>query len=36
MDIDPRGETGYCDTISEKARALGGAVLEAIVAVYNQ
>jgi xanthine dehydrogenase accessory factor len=34
-DIDPRGEAGYCDTISEKARALGGAVLEAILAVYN-
>ena len=35
-DIDPRGEEGYCDTISEKARALGGAVLEAILAVYNR
>ena len=23
-DVDPRGEVGYCDTISEKARALGG------------
>ena len=34
-DIDPRGETGYCNTISEKARALGGAVLEAILAAYN-
>jgi xanthine dehydrogenase accessory factor len=34
-DIDPRGEAGYCNTISEKARALGGAVLEAILAVYN-
>lgn len=34
-DVDPRGEAGYCDTISEKARALGGAVLEAILAVYN-
>jgi xanthine dehydrogenase accessory factor len=35
-DVDPRGEAGYCDTISEKARALGGAVLEAIMAVYNR
>jgi len=35
-DVDPRGETGYCDTISEKARALGGAVLEAILSAYNQ
>ena len=35
-DIDPRGEAGYCDTISEKARALGGAVLEAILNVYNR
>ncbi|MEI6824622.1 MAG: selenium-dependent molybdenum cofactor biosynthesis protein YqeB [Desulfuromonadales bacterium] len=34
-DVDPRGETGYCTTISEKARALGGAVLEAILAAYN-
>ncbi|MCM2358358.1 MAG: selenium-dependent molybdenum cofactor biosynthesis protein YqeB [Geobacteraceae bacterium] len=35
-DIDPRGEAGFCDTISEKARALGGAVLEAVLAVYNR
>lgn len=35
-DIDPRGDAGYCDTISEKARALGGAVLEALLAAYNQ
>ena len=34
-DVDPRGEAGYCNTISEKARALGGAVLEAILAAYN-
>jgi xanthine dehydrogenase accessory factor len=34
-DIDPRGEAGYCDTLSEKARALGGAVLEAMLSVYN-
>jgi xanthine dehydrogenase accessory factor len=35
-DIDPRGIVGYCDTISEKARAIGGAVLEAILRVYNE
>ena len=35
-DVDPRGEVSYCDTISEKARALGGAALEAILAVYNR
>ena len=34
-DVDPRGEAGYCDTISEKARSLGGAVLEALLARYN-
>lgn len=31
-DIDPRGERGNCFTVSEKARALGGAVLEAVCA----
>jgi len=35
-DIDPRGEAGYCGTVSEKARALGGAVLEAILAAFNR
>ena len=35
-DIDPRNEVSYCDTISEKARALGGAVLEAILSYYNR
>lgn len=34
-DIDPRGQPGYCDTISEKARAIGGAALEAVLSVYN-
>lgn len=29
-DVDPRGELDNCYTISEKARALGGSVLEAI------
>jgi len=30
-DIDPRGKEEYCYTISDKARAIGGAVLEAIL-----
>jgi len=35
-DIDPRGKLEYCHTISDKARAIGGGVLEAIMHVYNQ
>ena len=35
-DVDPRGDAGYCPTVSEKTRALGGAVLEAILATYNR
>lgn len=34
-DIDPRGQVGYCYTISDKARAIGGGVLEAIMSRYN-
>jgi xanthine dehydrogenase accessory factor len=34
-DIDPRGEVSHLHTISDKARSLGGAVLEAILRVYN-
>ena len=30
-DVDPRGQEGYCWTITEKARALGGAVLLGIL-----
>jgi xanthine dehydrogenase accessory factor len=30
-DVDPRGEGRYCATVSDKARALGGAVLEAVL-----
>ncbi len=30
-DIDPRGEVEYCSTVSDKSRAIGGAVLEAIL-----
>jgi xanthine dehydrogenase accessory factor len=35
-DIDPRGKREYCFTISEKARAIGGGVLEAILHQFNQ
>jgi xanthine dehydrogenase accessory factor len=35
-DIDPRGDADYCHTISDKARAISGSVLEAILRVYNQ
>ncbi len=34
-DIDPRANKQYCTTISEKARAIGGSVLEAILKHYN-
>lgn len=34
-DIDPRGKKGFCFTISEKARAIGGAVLEGILRSYG-
>jgi xanthine dehydrogenase accessory factor len=33
-DIDPRGERAYCHTISEKALAIAGGVLEGILRVY--
>lgn len=32
-DIDPRGDAEYCYTISDKARAIGGGVLEAILEI---
>jgi len=35
-DIDPRGIREYCFTVSDKARSLGGAVLEAICANLNK
>lgn len=34
-DVDPRAKTEYCSTVSEKARAIGGTVLEAILMRYN-
>jgi xanthine dehydrogenase accessory factor len=35
-DIDPRGKKELCFTISDKARAIGGGVLEAILYHFNQ
>ena len=35
-DIDPRGIKEYCFTVSDKARSIGGAVLEAICAYLNK
>jgi len=35
-DIDPRGVKEYCFTITEKARAIGGGVMEAIMHEFNK
>jgi xanthine dehydrogenase accessory factor len=35
-DIDPRGKPEYCSAISEKARAVGGSVLEAVLRTFNR
>ena len=35
-DIDPRGKRELCYSISEKARGIGGGVLEAILSWYNR
>ncbi len=35
-DIDPRGERGFCHTISDKARAISGSVLECVICHINQ
>ena len=35
-DVDPRGIPLNCQTISEKARAIAGAVLEGILRRFNQ
>lgn len=34
-DIDPRGQVQYCYSVSEKSRAIGGAVLEAILGYFD-
>lgn len=35
-DVDPRARKEYCETVSEKARAIGGGVLEAILCHGNR
>src|SRR4030043_2381747 len=35
-DIDPRGKKEHCFSIADKARAIGGGVLEAILYKFNQ
>jgi xanthine dehydrogenase accessory factor len=35
-DIDPRGRKEYCYTVSDKPLAIGGGVLEAILARFNR
>jgi xanthine dehydrogenase accessory factor len=35
-DIDPRGKKESCFTISDKARAIGGGVLEAVLYRFNR
>jgi xanthine dehydrogenase accessory factor len=35
-DIDPRGKKESCFTVSDKARAIGGGVLEAILYKFNK
>lgn len=35
-DVDPRGLISLCPMISEKARAVGGGVLESILTVFNR
>jgi xanthine dehydrogenase accessory factor len=35
-DVDPRGKKELCFTISDKARAIGGGVLEAILYRFNE
>jgi xanthine dehydrogenase accessory factor len=35
-DVDPRAAREHCLTVSEKSRAIAGAVLEAIMRKYNQ
>lgn len=35
-DVDPRGTIEHCDSVSDKARAIAGAVLEGILRHYNR
>jgi len=35
-DVDPRARLDYCESVSDKGRAIAGGVLEAILAYYNR
>ncbi len=35
-DVDPRGEEAYCRTVSDKARAISGSVLECLLRHFNR
>jgi xanthine dehydrogenase accessory factor len=35
-DVDPRGETEYCFTVSDKSWAVGGGVLEAVLYLWRR
>lgn len=35
-DIDPRGKREYCFSVSDKANAIGGGVLEAVLSLMNK
>jgi xanthine dehydrogenase accessory factor len=35
-DVDPRANLSYCESVSDKGRAIAGGVLEAILAHYNR
>ena len=35
-DVDPRGDASYCQFVSDKALAIGGGVLEAILHFTNK
>ena len=35
-DVDPRGKREYCDLVSDKALAIGGGVLEAILSLTGR
>ena len=35
-DVDPRDKTDHCYKISDKARAIGGAVITAILSLSHQ
>ena len=34
-DVDPRGKKEYCDIVSDKALAIAGGVLEAVLHLYT-